>query len=66
MNSAHAIKQLHAETIHTPVLRVLMRYSYEGKNHVQLVTLNQEGMTQISRTVKWAARKGIEIVLQPV
>lgn len=66
MTTAHITKQIRDNTIHTPVLRVLMRYEYQGKSHVKLVTLNQQEMSIINRTIKWAAHKGIEIRFQPV
>ncbi len=65
MNSAHITKQVH-EMTHTPILRVLIRYEFESKRHVHLTTLNAEGTAFMTRTIKWAASKGVEIFITPV
>lgn len=57
-------KDVH-EMTHTPILRVLISYSYENKRNAKLVTLDSRGLALLTRTIKWAAHKGIEIIIRP-
>jgi hypothetical protein len=52
---------------HKPMARMLMTYSYDGKNHAQLLNMTKiEGREMAMRTLSWAANNKVEIIFRPV
>lgn len=65
MNTSHAHKQVH-EMTHTPILRALITYDFEGKSHAKLIRYNAEGRNDINRLLRWALHKGVELKIRAV